>query len=264
MMKTHEQFGEDLALYALGELTSGERESLEEHLRTCAACRRELQALHGDLGLLGLSSSGPQPPARSKERLMRVIAAEPRSVPSSAPVQVPRRSLWLPWVPAFAAVGVLIVAMSMWHASQRMHNQLAELIIRNQEQTVELDRLNRELRLLKSPDALHVSLNPMQLPLQPTGMAIFSTSQKHMIFMASNLPPVAEGKAYELWIIPLKGMPMPAGLFKPDVHGNVMMLDHPMPEGVEAKAFAITVEDETGSNKPTSPIMLMGEVGVGG
>ena len=33
---------------------------------------------------------------------------------------------------------------------------------------------------------------------------------------------------------------MPAGVFKPDEHGNAMMMDHPMPEGVEAKAFAIT------------------------
>src|SRR5271157_5809307 len=78
VMKTHEQFADDLALYALGELAGNDRQELGEHLHTCAACRRELQALRGDLGLLGLSSSGPQPPARSKERLMRAIAAEPR------------------------------------------------------------------------------------------------------------------------------------------------------------------------------------------
>src|SRR5271165_5193249 len=85
MMKTHEQFADDLALYALGELAGSDRQQLEEHLHTCAACRRELQALRGDLGLLGLSSSGAQPPARSKERLMRAIAAEPR--PGPQPLQ---------------------------------------------------------------------------------------------------------------------------------------------------------------------------------
>jgi anti-sigma-K factor RskA len=52
---------------------------------------------------------------------------------------------------------------------------------------------------------------------------------------------------------------MAAGVFKPDEHGNAMMMDHKMPEGVEAKAFAITVEKEEGSDKPTSPIVLMGE-----
>jgi hemerythrin-like domain-containing protein len=36
-----------------------------------------------------------------------------------------------------------------------------------------------------------------------------------------------------------------------------------MPAGIEAKAFAITVENEEGSDKPTSPIMLMGEASAG-
>jgi len=36
------------------------------------------------------------------------------------------------------------------------------------------------------------------------------------------------------------------------------MADHIMPEGVEAKAFAVTLEDAAGSDKPTSPILLVG------
>jgi anti-sigma-K factor RskA len=41
------------------------------------------------------------------------------------------------------------------------------------------------------------------------------------------------------------------------------MMDQKMPAGVEAKAFAITVEKEEGSDKPTSPVMLMGTVPAG-
>jgi|SRR5580704_9222963 anti-sigma-K factor RskA len=257
-MKTHEQFADDLALYALDELTGSDRQDLETHLDTCPACRRELQALRGDLGLLGLTTSGPQPPARSKERLMRAIAAEPRGVSLPDPAPAPRRGLWWAWVPAFAAVALLFVVASLWRSNGRMKDQLAELGNRNQDQTVQLDALNQELRLLTSPDAVHVSLNPQKAPKQPSGTAIFSPSQKRMIFMASNLPPVPEGKAYELWIIPAQGTPVAAGVFKPDEHGYAVMVDHKMPEGVEAKAFAITVEKEEGSNKPTSPILLMG------
>ena len=33
------------ALYALDELTGTDRQEMEDHLQTCAACRRELQAL---------------------------------------------------------------------------------------------------------------------------------------------------------------------------------------------------------------------------
>ena len=159
---------------------------------------------------------------------------------------------------------MFVAILGMWRSNQRMNDLLAELTNRNQDQRIQLDRLNEELRLLQSPDAVHVSLNPMKSPRQPSGTAIFSPSQKRMMFMASNLPQVPEGKAYELWIIPMQGAPMPAGVFRPDEHGNAMMMDHPMPEGVIAKAFAITVENAEGSDKPTSPIMLMGEVTAGG
>jgi anti-sigma-K factor RskA len=257
-MKTHDQFADDLALYALDELAGPDRQEVEAHLQTCAACRRELQALRGDLGLLGLTSSGPQPPTRSKERLMRAIAAEPRgvSVPNAAPST--ERTIWWVWVAAFAAVALFFVAGSLWRSNGRMKDQIAELGNRNQDQTAQLDRLNQELRLLTSPDAVHVSLNPQKAPKQPSGTAIFSPSQKRMLFMASNLAPPPEGKAYELWIIPAKGAPVAAGVFKPDEHGNAIMVDQKMPAGVEAKAFAITLENEAGSDKPTSPILLMG------
>jgi anti-sigma-K factor RskA len=257
-MKTHDQFAEDLALYALDELTGSERQDLEAHLDTCAACRRELQALRGDLGLLGLSSSGPQPPARSKDRLMRAIAAEPRGVSAAAQATTARRSFGWAWVPTLAAVVLLFALAGLWRSNGRMQDQLAELAGHNQDQAIQLDRLNEELRLLTAPDAVHVSLNPQKSPKQPSGTAIFSPSRSRMMFMASNLPPVPTGKAYELWIIPAQGAPLAAGVFKPDEHGNAVMMDQKMPAGVEAKAFAITVENEEGSDKPTSPIMLMG------
>jgi anti-sigma-K factor RskA len=261
-LNTHEQFAENLALYALDELTGTEREAFEAHLQTCAACRRELQAMRSDLGLLGLSSSGPQPPARSKERLTRAIAAEPRgvSVPTPAPGATPQRSWWSSLVPALAAVGLLIFVVILWRGNTRLNDQIAELQNRNQDQSIELDRTNQELRLLTSPDAVHVSLSPQKSAKEPSGTAIFSPTRRRMMLMASNLPVPPVGKAYELWIIPANGAPVAAGVFKPDEHGNAVVMDHAMPEGVVAKTFAITVENEAGSDKPTSPIVLAGGV----
>ena len=259
-MKTHEQFVDDLTLYALGEMTGADRQELELHLETCASCRRELQALRADLGLLALSSSGPQPPARSKDRLLRAIAAEPRGVSAPSPAQVSTsgRSWWWALIPSLAALALLVFAVNLWHNNGRLRDQMAELAGRNQDQTTQLDQLHQDLALFTAPDAVHVSLTPQKAARQPSGTAIFSPAKKRMMFMASNLPAVPPGKAYELWLIPAKGAPMPAGVFKPDEHGNAVMMDHPMPEGVEAKAFAITLEKEEGSDKPTSPILLMG------
>lgn len=77
-------------------------------------------------------------------------------------------------------------------------------------------------------------------------------------FLASNLPPVPSQKAYELWLIPKQGAPIPAGVFKPDTRGSAMVLNPPLTPGTEAKAFAITVEPEAGSTTPTMPIVMVG------
>lgn len=259
-MKTHEQFADDLALYALDELTGGERRELEQHVEACPTCRRELQMLRGDLGLLGLASSGPQPPSRSKERLMRAIAAEPRGISLAKVTAVRERSFWATLVPAVAALALLVVTFGLLRNNSQLKDRIADLRNRNQQQNAELARVNEEIRLLFSPDAIYVSLKPQKAPRQPSGTAIFSPSQKRIMFMASNFAPVPAGKAYELWIIPTAGAPIPAGVFKPDHHGNAMMVGQEMPEGVEAKAFAITIEKEGGSDQPTSPILLTGAV----
>ena len=65
-MNVHEEFAEDLALYALGSLERDERLALEKHLEECAGCRRELDLLRGDMSLLALSVDGRVPSAGSR------------------------------------------------------------------------------------------------------------------------------------------------------------------------------------------------------
>lgn len=264
-MKSHEQFADDLALYALNDLSGAELQELEQHLDTCAACRRELLTLRNDLGLLGLSAVGPRPPGRSKERLMRAIAAEPRGdaapVPSSA--QSGRRSFWLSWIPAAIALAAIVFAVSLQQSNRSLNDQLAEMRARYNDQQIQLTRSEENLRLMLAPDVVHVSMTPGNSGKHPSATAIVSPSQGRMTLMASNLPPVRAGKAYELWVIPPQGAPINAGVFKPDEHGNAMMLNHPLPRGAQLKTLALTVEDEAGSDKPTSPILIVGTMGEG-
>src|SRR5215831_19326961 len=98
-MSVHEQFAEDLALYALGTLLGQERAAIETHLKGCADCRAELERLGGDVALLAFSVSGPRPPARSKARLMAAVASEPRKVPIRE--VKPLRSSWRTWFSVF-------------------------------------------------------------------------------------------------------------------------------------------------------------------
>ena len=68
-MTVHEQFADDLALYALGALSGEDKVSLEKHLQECASCRRELEQLRGDAALLALTTAGPRPPAHPTGRV---------------------------------------------------------------------------------------------------------------------------------------------------------------------------------------------------
>jgi anti-sigma-K factor RskA len=74
--------------------------------------------------------------------------------------------------------------------------------------------------------------------------------------MASKLPSVPQGKAYQLWFIVGNKPPTPGKTFVPDSAGNAVLKDELPREAVDANVFAITVEPATGSEAPTSPIYL--------
>jgi anti-sigma-K factor RskA len=251
-LKTHEQFEEDLALYALGVLGEEDRLNLEHHLADCASCRRELESLRGDAALLALSTGGPRPPMRSRQRLMDAIAREPRK-----PVVVRSRPWWA-LVPSFVAAALAALVAFLWIQNSSLQRQIADLKDHSQQQQVELQRAREIVSTLTATDAMTVTLVAAKTPPQPQGKVMYVRDRASLIFLASNLPPVPSQKAYELWLIPMKGAPMPEGVFKPDVHGNAMVLNPPLTPGVEAKAFAITIEPEAGSSTPTMPIMMMG------
>jgi anti-sigma factor RsiW len=122
-MNLHEQFADDLSLYALGALTSEERRAVEEHLEECSACRREVEQLRGDWALLAVSASGPRPPARSRERLMAAIASEPRHA-EAHPHK--RRAWWtvLEWAAALAA---LVLFGLLVHQNSELRGRIADL-----------------------------------------------------------------------------------------------------------------------------------------
>jgi len=83
-MSLHEQYAEDLALHALNALEGDVRASLEKHLESCSGCRQELEQLRGDSVLLAMSTAGPKPPQRSRQRLLEAIAKEPRGLSAAA------------------------------------------------------------------------------------------------------------------------------------------------------------------------------------
>jgi anti-sigma-K factor RskA len=251
-MSLHEQFAENLALYALGMLQGEERAALETHLEGCAGCRRELEQLRGDMALMALSTAGPVPPRRARQRLIEAVAREPRQAAVAA-----ARTWWalVPWV---VAVAMAVGLVALWLQNSNLQRTIAGLQDQTAQQMAELQRARDVVSTLTATNAMRVTLVAAKTPPQPQGKAIYVRDRASLIFLASNLQALPPQKAYELWLIPTSGAPIPAGVFKPDAHGSATVINPPLPAGVQAKAFAITVEPESGSSAPTLPVVMVG------
>jgi hypothetical protein len=269
-MTEHEQFADDLALYALDALTGEDRVNLEKHLATCVSCHRELEQLRGDGALLALSTMGPKPPLRARQRLLDAVAKEAAASPTLAqkaredgPPSVsslstePRHSWW-GWLGWAATAAVIVFAASLWKENSALRRGLDAANIQVLRNAKDIEELRRVVTPILSADSQRFTLVSVKTPPQPQGKAFYLRNRGSLIFVASNLAPLPPQKAYELWLIPAIGAPIPAGVFKPDVHGSATVVNPPLPSGTEAKAFAITVENETGASTPTMPILMMG------
>jgi len=260
---------EDLALHAMQALSPEESAAVRSHLAQCAQCRDDLASLTGDLALVALSADQQPLPIGARDRFMAKIspAASPALAAQTPKSQAPQvisivakrpspAALWIPWL---AAAALLVLSVSL---GLEIHELKAALQAQTEEsarQAAASARAQQVLDVLSAPAAQHVLLTAAKTPPQPTGRAIYLASRGSLIFQGNNLAQLSQDKIYELWVIPADGTaPIPAGLFRPDTTGNASVLLPPLPTGVPAKAFGVTIEKAGGSTTPTAPILLAG------
>jgi anti-sigma-K factor RskA len=157
-------------------------------------------------------------------------------------------------VAAALALGLAV----LWVQNRNLRDSLARTENESSQQQAQLQRAREIVETLTASDALRVTVVAAKTPPQPQGKAIYVRDRSSLIFLASNMPQLPPQKVYELWLIPTSGAPIPAGVFQPDTRGSAHIIEPPLPPGVEAKAFAITIEPEGGSMTPTMPIVMVG------
>jgi anti-sigma-K factor RskA len=157
-----------------------------------------------------------------------------------------------------AAAAVVVFALSLWRENLVLRQSLESASSASARSAREMEELRRIAAPIVAPEAQRVTLVSAKGPPQPQGKAFYLRNRSSLVFLASNMPALPPDKAYELWLIPVSGAPIPAGVFKPDAHGSASVVNPPLPAGAEAKAFAITVENESGAATPTMPIVMMG------
>jgi len=256
---------EDLALYALQALSEEEASAVRVHLKGCDVCRNEAAELSGDLALVALSAEERPLPEGAHERLMARIAADAKADGRDAAKPVvsiadakPGRPIYssIPW----AAVAAMVVfAFALMMKIGDMDRELQQKSEQLAQQGAASSRAQRVLDVLTASSAQRVLLTAAKTKPAPSARAVYLAASGSLIFQANDLYPLPAGKAYELWVIPANGKaPIPAGLFRPDAAGSASVILPPLPAGVAAKAFGVTVERAEGSDTPTAPILLAG------
>jgi Anti-sigma-K factor rskA len=174
----------------------------------------------------------------------------------------PKRSVAvLPWIGWAVAAGLAVAAGDFYREREALRGALTTQASQIDHLTADAAAARQVLDTMTDSSAMRVTLTKGQVAPVPTGRATYVASKGMLVFLASNLEPLQPAKTYELWLIPAAegASPMPAGMFHPDARGNASVILPPLPKGVEAKAFGVTVEDEGGAATPTMPILLAGE-----
>jgi hypothetical protein len=128
----HRETWDVLPWYVNGRLAEPERQRVDAHLRTCAACRNELAVQRQLYTVMAAESTFEHLPTAGLKRLQQRLAAQRTTITANPAAQAARRSSarrssvrWYPLQGATAAsVAIIAAALSvlagvMWSQSQR-------------------------------------------------------------------------------------------------------------------------------------------------
>ena len=260
---------EELIQYALGNLKETQLSTMTAHISLCNTCRDQLGQIMLDLAAYASVQPMSEVPAGARERFMSRLSSD--SAGTSKLVKREKSRVYLMgksfqhWLetpmPLRILSGALAAALLFFAYDDFGHiHQIRQLLPEMKRFEAEVTNL-RELRsFLQGTHTQQVTLHAKPaISKEPEGHAIYSATSGKLVFTASNMPLPPQGKAYELWVLPVKGAPVPAGMFTPDLQGNAAVIFPEIPANVQAGGFGVTVEDEAGAPAPTSPIVLSGQ-----
>ena len=85
---------------------------------------------------------------------------------------------------------------------------------------------------------------------------VFVSPGNGVAFIGAGLPRIDSDKTFEVWVVPAKGNPVPAGVFESQPDATAVFV-RPGPVD-DAAAIQVTVEPEGGSPQPTNtPFILV-------
>lgn len=219
---TCEELRQDYTAYALGVADEPERSEIAEHLaRQCPNCVPGITSALATVTAMSGAVKAEEPPKRLRRRVLGSIEREGRRS---------GLGVYLPWA-ITAALSLALVLIG----------------IQGRRQIADTAKLERALSILNDPATRDVSFGETEKPAKGR---VFISPGKGVVFIGASLPRLGAGKTFELWVIPAKGNPAPAGVFESQPDQSAVFV-RPGPVD-NAAAIAVTVEPEGGSPQPTT------------
>lgn len=242
----HDDYKEMIPARALSALDAAEAQALNEHLENCAECRKDLDEWQATAAALALGANPAEPSPKVRERILDEVRKD-LSEPHVVPFRATPRNLWSSFgsLGAMAAAvlftALIVVLIVLW----RQNNAIRK----------DLEQSREFVQLVTSPGARVSELKGTAAAAGATATIAYD-SNGHAILVASKLPNLPQGKAYQLWFIVGNKPPMPGKTFAPDSSGQGVLKEQMPREALNSPVFAVTVELAAGATTPTAPIYL--------
>ncbi len=241
-MAEHETVQALIPAYSIGALDEAEARQVETHLVHCATCR----ALLAEYRHLAEDMLYAVPPVQAPERIEEALRRNIGQEAGGKNIAPPRAAFIFPRILRYAAVVAALF-----------------LLLLNGMLLYRTGRLEQEVRtqataLAVLAEAPTVVLRGDAPAPQAEGIVYLRPDTNIALLHVRNLPPVPEGKAYQVWLIH-NGKRDSGGLFRVDERGEAVLLIRAPRPLAEYQAIGITVEPATGSPGPTSPRVIGGK-----
>ena len=231
---TCEELRDEYGAYALGIAEDPERAEIAEHLaRNCSDCVPGVRKAMAMVTAMSGMDTASEPPKDLRDRVVGMV--------DRGKVEKRTKRSFMGFVLPWAACAALAIA-------------LLAVVVPSRRPNPDTAKLAQALAILNDPETKQVTFGETA---RPSRGRVFVSGEKGVLFIGASLPALAPGKTFELWVIPAKGNPVPAGTFGREADATAVYVRPGAVQG-DAAAMAVTVEPEGGSPQPTTtPFLVM-------
>lgn len=244
-----------LELYALGQLSESEKAEVEQMCEAHEEIRAELALIESTMGELA-NHLAMSPPPELKDKIRTELNLK-GTVAKEASMQVQRHSSSNFAIAASVSIAVLasVMAFYFYNQWQSAEDQLAVMIVQNQEvadnyQFVNqrLQSLETDVEILGNPNFDRVAMNGTENSPESLATVYWNSNTQDVYLKIQNLKDLSQEQQYQLWAI-VDGAPVDMGVF--DNAPDLLK----MKSVAFAAAFAVTIEPRGGSKDPSLETM---------